>query len=223
MDEKAREERERLEDREAYQTADALEAASTSAVPFPSAPAPIVPTPPPVVLSARSHPAIAGLRISMPKIATPGLRAAVSRPQAPLLTPKSIAAATAAAKLAPAPPPALLVVSNSAPPIAAPAPTLPAAGPEPPLLPSHLCSSYFVEPLSWMSTTLDSGILAGKLVCPNTRCGAKIGSYDWAGSRESLFRSPRGEADSRNDAECSCGAWVCPGFAIGVAKVDEIA
>ncbi|KPV74954.1 uncharacterized protein RHOBADRAFT_53873, partial [Rhodotorula graminis WP1] len=54
---------------------------------------------------------------------------------------------------------------------------------DPPLLPSHTCSSYFVEPLSWMSPVLETGVLAGKIVCPNSRCGAKLGSFDWAGSR----------------------------------------
>ena len=192
MDEKAREERERLEDREAYQIADALAAKTDSTsppvvptpIPTPLTSTPVVPTPPPVILAAGSHPAIAGLRISMPKIATLGLRAAVARPRTPLLTPKSIAAAAAAAKLDPSPP-TLPLVDDSPLPTATPTPILPPTGPEPPLLPSHLCSSYFVEPMSWMSATLDTGILAGRLVCPNVRCGAKIGSYDWAGSRTS--------------------------------------
>lgn len=56
---------------------------------------------------------------------------------------------------------------------------------EPPLLPSPACSSYFVEPLSWMGPTLETGVLAGKIVCPNKRCGAKLGAFDWAGNRES--------------------------------------
>ncbi|SCV71802.1 BQ2448_4496 [Microbotryum intermedium] len=76
---------------------------------------------------------------------------------------------------------------------------------DPPLSPSHLCSSYFTEPLSWMSSTLESGALGGKIVCPNAKCGAKLGSFDWAG------------------AQCSCGAWICPGFALNVSRVDEIA
>ncbi|GAA5863296.1 hypothetical protein JCM3774_000846 [Rhodotorula dairenensis] len=76
--------------------------------------------------------------------------------------------------------------------------------PEPSLLPSPACSSYFVEPLSWMSPFLESGVLAGKIVCPNKRCGAKLGNFDWAGN------------------QCSCGAWVCPGFALNVSRVDEV-
>ena len=54
-----------------------------------------------------------------------------------------------------------------------------------PLLPSHLCSSYFVEPLSWMAGLVESGALQGKIACPNDKCGAKLGNFDWAGSRES--------------------------------------
>ncbi|GAA6001408.1 uncharacterized protein JCM10292_006239 [Rhodotorula paludigena] len=75
---------------------------------------------------------------------------------------------------------------------------------DPPLLPSHTCSSYFVEPLSWMSPVLETGVLAGKIVCPNKKCGAKLGNFDWAGN------------------QCSCGAWVCPGFALNVSRVDEV-
>lgn len=75
---------------------------------------------------------------------------------------------------------------------------------EAPLLPSEACSSYFVEPLSWMSAMLDAGQFTGKILCPSPRCGAKLGSFDWAG------------------LQCSCGAWVCPGFALNTAKVDEV-
>ncbi|GAA5959412.1 hypothetical protein JCM8115_000104 [Rhodotorula mucilaginosa] len=81
---------------------------------------------------------------------------------------------------------------------------VPPPQPEPPLLPSPACSSYFVEPLSWMSPFLESGVLAGKITCPNKRCGAKLGNFDWAGN------------------QCSCGAWVCPGFALNVSRVDEV-
>ncbi|GAA93381.1 uncharacterized protein L969DRAFT_89515 [Mixia osmundae IAM 14324] len=74
----------------------------------------------------------------------------------------------------------------------------------PPLLQSSSCSAYFVEPLSWMSSTLEGGSLGGKLACPNARCNAKLGSFDWSG------------------AQCGCGAWVVPGFALQKAKVDEV-
>lgn len=69
---------------------------------------------------------------------------------------------------------------------AGPPPRLPAPEPSSSLLPSPACSSYFVEPLSWMSPFLESGVLAGKIVCPNKRCGAKLGNFDWAGNRASL-------------------------------------
>ncbi|EFP85317.2 uncharacterized protein PGTG_11486 [Puccinia graminis f. sp. tritici CRL 75-36-700-3] len=74
----------------------------------------------------------------------------------------------------------------------------------PPLSTSVDCSSYFVEPLSWMGNALQAGNLHGKLVCPNSHCLAKLGSFDWAGS------------------QCSCGAWITPGFQILRSKVDEI-
>ncbi|KAG0143225.1 hypothetical protein CROQUDRAFT_661551 [Cronartium quercuum f. sp. fusiforme G11] len=74
----------------------------------------------------------------------------------------------------------------------------------PPLITSHQCSSYFVEPLSWMSTVLEKGELVGKIVCPNNKCISKLGNFDWAG------------------CQCSCGAWITPGFQISRSKVDEI-
>lgn len=48
------------------------------------------------------------------------------------------------------------------------------------MLHSLQCSAYFVEPLAWMSA-LKLGEVAGRLECPNTRCSAKLGSWDWAG------------------------------------------
>ncbi|KAG6841496.1 hypothetical protein C0991_010354 [Blastosporella zonata] len=49
-----------------------------------------------------------------------------------------------------------------------------------PILANPKCSGYFVEPMNWMEPFLSSGQLSGKIVCPNTKCGAKLGSYDWA-------------------------------------------
>lgn len=132
---------------------------------------------------------IPGLRVAVPRPA-PGLRAAVARP-----TPK-VASVTAPTFDDPSPIPILSAtptdVSTPTEELtpSAPAPSTAAslaglAASEPALLPSHLCSAYFVEPLSWMSPILESGILAGKIVCPNTKCGAKLGSYDWAGQRTS--------------------------------------
>lgn len=39
---------------------------------------------------------------------------------------------------------------------------------------------------------LASGVLVGKIICPNEKCGAKIGSFDWAG------------------VQCGCKEWVTP-------------
>lgn len=73
----------------------------------------------------------------------------------------------------------------------------------PPILADSKCSGYFVEPIKWMDPFLQSGQLSGKIVCPNKRCGAKLGNYDWAG------------------VHCSCKEWVVPGFCIHRSKVDE--
>ncbi|GAA5865838.1 hypothetical protein JCM1840_006269 [Sporobolomyces johnsonii] len=192
------------------------EIAKETQAPPSSAPAPTAPS----AVQPPTNP-LAALRISKP---LPGLRVAVPRPQpmakptphppsqpstAPGPTPSAApdVADSSAVSATPA-----LPSSESAPPpstIATPAPASepapqPVVADDPPLLPSHVCSSYFVEPLSWMSPTLETGVLAGKIVCPNTKCGAKLGNFDWAGN------------------QCSCGAWVCPGFALSVSRVDEI-
>ncbi|KAJ6627999.1 hypothetical protein B0H10DRAFT_1869341 [Mycena sp. CBHHK59/15] len=100
----------------------------------------------------------------------------------------------------------------------------------PPILVNPKCSGYFVEPvrfllalllasadsssfslllcfgvqMKWMEPFLESGQIAGKIVCPNRKCGAKLGNYDWAGMR------------------CGCKEWVTPGFCINRSKVDEV-
>ncbi|EPS99548.1 hypothetical protein FOMPIDRAFT_1050581 [Fomitopsis schrenkii] len=74
----------------------------------------------------------------------------------------------------------------------------------PPLLANTACSGYFVEPMKWMDSFLQDGQMAGKIVCPNKKCGAKLGNYDWAG------------------VCCSCKQWVVPGFCIHRSKVDEV-
>ncbi|KDQ58506.1 hypothetical protein JAAARDRAFT_34319 [Jaapia argillacea MUCL 33604] len=73
-----------------------------------------------------------------------------------------------------------------------------------PILINAKCSGYFLEPMKWMEHFLEQGQLAGKIVCPNKKCGAKLGNYDWAG------------------VCCSCKEWVTPGFCIHRSKVDEI-
>ncbi|KAH9946860.1 hypothetical protein B0H21DRAFT_778859 [Amylocystis lapponica] len=74
----------------------------------------------------------------------------------------------------------------------------------PPILANPKCSGYFVEPMKWMESFLEDGQLAGKILCPNKKCGAKLGNYDWAG------------------VCCSCKEWVVPGFCIHRSKVDEV-
>jgi len=76
--------------------------------------------------------------------------------------------------------------------------------------------------MEWMEPFLEEGDIAGKIVCPNKKCGAKLGNYDWAG------------------VKCGCKEWVVPvcifllprafkwfnlrdqGFCINRSKVDEI-
>ncbi|KAI8591473.1 protein-tyrosine phosphatase-like protein [Geranomyces variabilis] len=70
------------------------------------------------------------------------------------------------------------------------------------------CAFVHVEPMRWISG-IDGDPDAeaagdGRIVCPNTRCGAKLGSWCWAG------------------AACSCGTWVWPSFALHASKIDEI-
>ncbi|WFC97488.1 hypothetical protein MYAM1_000202 [Malassezia yamatoensis] len=56
---------------------------------------------------------------------------------------------------------------------------------QPSLLHSPQCSAYFVEPLKWMSesSNLVEGELSDRIMCPNTRCNAKLGNWTWAGSQ----------------------------------------
>lgn len=39
---------------------------------------------------------------------------------------------------------------------------------------------------------LKNGDISGKIVCPNDKCNAKIGNFDWAG------------------VQCGCKEWVTP-------------
>ena len=43
-----------------------------------------------------------------------------------------------------------------------------------------------------MEHFLSAGQLSGKIICPNKKCGAKLGNYDWAG------------------VCCGCKQWVTP-------------
>ena len=75
----------------------------------------------------------------------------------------------------------------------------------PPTPPPSTCTHHFLHPLSWMRPELEQGILAGRLECPNAKCGAQLGRYAWQGMR------------------CSCGVWVCPAFSLQKGRVDEVA
>ena len=66
------------------------------------------------------------------------------------------------------------------------------------------CPHFFVEPLSWMRSELEKGTLNGRLQCPNQRCGAAVGRYDWKGFK------------------CACGGWVTPAFSLQRARVDDV-
>jgi hypothetical protein len=46
--------------------------------------------------------------------------------------------------------------------------------------------------MKWMEPFLQDGRLSGKIVCPNKKCSAKLGNYDWAG------------------VCCGCKEWVVP-------------
>lgn len=41
-----------------------------------------------------------------------------------------------------------------------------------------VCSSYFTEPVEWMSEAL-RGVVEGKLLCP--KCNSRVGAFNWAG------------------------------------------
>ncbi|CAD5122482.1 DgyrCDS10905 [Dimorphilus gyrociliatus] len=53
-------------------------------------------------------------------------------------------------------------------------------------------SSLFIEPVKWMEENIQT--LEGKVYCP--KCKAKIGRFNWSGSK------------------CTCGSWVTPSFHI---------
>ncbi|KAK4683654.1 dual specificity phosphatase 12, partial [Tremellales sp. Uapishka_1] len=93
------------------------------------------------------------------------------------------------------------VSSDSRPPSG---PSSPIVSAPPMILVNPKCSGYFVEPLTWMNSVLKNGDVAGKLVCPNEKCGVKIGSFDWAG------------------VQCGCKEWVTPGFCLAKSKVEEV-
>jgi hypothetical protein len=46
--------------------------------------------------------------------------------------------------------------------------------------------------MKWMESFLADGAVSGKIICPNEKCRAKLGNFDWAG------------------VMCSCREWVIP-------------
>ena len=45
--------------------------------------------------------------------------------------------------------------------------------------------------------------IEGKLICPNAKCGGRLGNFNWSGS------------------QCSCGSWVVPAIQVVASKVDR--
>ncbi|EPQ27289.1 uncharacterized protein PFL1_05212 [Pseudozyma flocculosa PF-1] len=83
----------------------------------------------------------------------------------------------------PAAPPSSIPGTTPSPASTAARPSAPLPPPEstrPAILHSSSCSAYFIEPMAWMSQ-LEDGEVSGKLSCPASKCGAKLGSWDWAG------------------------------------------
>eukprot|EP00762_Andalucia_godoyi_P002131 ANDGO_02636.mRNA.1 putative inactive dual specificity protein phosphatase-like At4g18593 len=69
------------------------------------------------------------------------------------------------------------------------------------------CMSLFltpesVESLPWISSIPEISQLEGKLACP--KCASKIGDWHWSG------------------AQCSCGAWINPGFQVQRSRIDVV-
>jgi hypothetical protein len=81
------------------------------------------------------------------------------------------------------------------------------------------CTSYFVNSLAWIrdesggsgggddgDSHLDAAAALseneGKIVCPNLKCGNRVGSHNWSG------------------AQCACGAWVVPAIQFLKKTVD---
>ncbi|OBT55169.1 hypothetical protein VE04_04475 [Pseudogymnoascus sp. 24MN13] len=60
---------------------------------------------------------------------------------------------------------------------------------------SVACGHFFLQALSWMRPALETGELEGRLLCPNLKCEALVGRWNWKGLK------------------CSCGVWVTPAFA----------
>ncbi|KAI1820115.1 protein-tyrosine phosphatase-like protein [Xylaria intraflava] len=66
------------------------------------------------------------------------------------------------------------------------------------------CSHLFIDTLSWMRPMLENGDLDGRLICPNSKCGATVGRFAWQGLK------------------CTCGQYVVPAFSLNRSRVDEM-
>ncbi|KAI1129816.1 protein-tyrosine phosphatase-like protein [Nemania abortiva] len=66
------------------------------------------------------------------------------------------------------------------------------------------CGHIFIDTLSWMRPMLEEGTLDGRLVCPNSKCGATVGRFAWQG------------------LQCTCKQWVVPAFSLNRSRVDEV-
>jgi dual specificity phosphatase 12 len=69
---------------------------------------------------------------------------------------------------------------------------------------SSNCAHIFIDTLSWMRPMLEDGALDGRLLCPNTKCGATVGRFAWQGF------------------QCTCKQWVVPAFSLNRSRVDEV-
>ncbi|KAI1164774.1 protein-tyrosine phosphatase-like protein [Nemania serpens] len=69
---------------------------------------------------------------------------------------------------------------------------------------SSSCAHIFIDTLSWMRPMLEDGTLDGRLVCPNSKCGATVGRFAWQG------------------LQCTCKQWVVPAFSLNRSRVDEV-
>ncbi|KAF7316499.1 hypothetical protein MIND_00169000 [Mycena indigotica] len=99
-----------------------------------------------------------------------------------------------------------------------------------PIIVNPKCSGYFVEPMKWMEPFLEEGQIAGKITCPNPKCGAKLGNYDWAGMccgcKEwvtPIWRPPRCAADVGSTGKplkfgCLGAAKITPGALVKPAR-----
>ena len=66
------------------------------------------------------------------------------------------------------------------------------------------CGSIFLEENNCAWTEAQANEMRGDLFCPNTKCKAKLGTYNWTGQ------------------QCSCGHWVTPAMQLQQSKLDRM-